>query len=190
MLEQRQPGSRSQWCIAPNGVTIDGSALHRAGPVAAFHSLFGQPSHVVPVGPPSPAGHRNNRVHYYDDLGITLNEHHYTFQIQEISAVLSTEAIHATTSPFAGVLEIGGVRIAAGAFESDLKGTTLRFVSYLPGVWAADVLSAPTDGCVINVSFESQGGKLPSGGRTKKRAILRVSLSLEHDPWDTTYRPT
>ena len=177
-------------CIAATRVTINGTPIHVAGSVASFYSLLGQPQRVVPTGPPAPVGHRNNHVHYYDHLGITLSEHHYTYQIQAITAVLNTtDAIHPTGSPFSGALQIGGVHVAAGDTESDLKGSAIRFLSRLPGSWSADVQSAPTDGHRIHVSIDTKARKLPSGRRSKIREIISVQLSLEHDPWDTTQRP-
>lgn len=176
--------------ISETRVTLNGTPIHVAAPVATFHSLLGEPTRVIPAGPPAPFGHRNNHIHFYDHLGLTLNEHHDTYQIQAVTAVLNTvDAIHPTTQPFSGTLQIGGVNLAAGDAESDLEGTTIRFLSYLPGEWAADVLSAPTEGHRIHVSIATKGRKLPSGRRSRRREILSVSLSLEHDPWDTTHRP-
>lgn len=145
---------------------------------------------IAPAGPPAPVGDRNNHIQYYDHLDITLNEHHYTFQVQAITVVLNTiDAIHPTTSPFSGTLRIGGVNVAAGDTESDLEGMAIQFLSHLPGNWSADVQSAPMDGHRIHVSIDTKGRRLPSGRRSRIREILSVSLSLEHDPWDTTHRP-
>ena len=66
------------------GALINGELVNAAKPVDFFHQLMGLPSRVLAAGAPAPAGHRNNQIHCYDDLGITLNEHHYTYQIHSI----------------------------------------------------------------------------------------------------------
>ncbi len=55
--------------------------------------MLGQPQRVAPAGPPAPVGHRNNHVHFYDHLGITLSEHHYTYQIQMMSRPRATRRL-------------------------------------------------------------------------------------------------
>jgi hypothetical protein len=178
-------------CITITGVTMNRRALHVAQPVATFHSLLGEPTRILPAGPPAPFSHRNNHIHYYDHLGVTLNEHHYTYQIQCVRFILNTaDAIHPTSEPFSGNLLLGGVRLRAGDAESELKGTTIPLSSRLAGVWSGDVLSGPAHGHRINITIDTMGRKLPSGKRSKKRLITTVSLSLEHDPWDMTHRPT
>jgi hypothetical protein len=178
-------------CITITGVTMNRRALHVAQPVATFHSLLGEPTRILPAGPPAPFSHRNNHIHYYDHLGVTLIEHHYTYQIQCVRFILNTaDAIHPTSEPFSGNLLLGGVRLRAGDAESELMGTTIPLSSRLAGVWSGDVLSGPAHGHRINITIDTMGRKLPSGKRSKKRLITTVSLSLEHDPWDMTHRPT
>lgn len=174
-------------CIRPSRVELNGQPLGAAEPVAAFHHLLGPPDRIVPAGSPAPVGHRNNHVHYYDRLGITLSEHHYTYQIQTVRAVLSTEAVHPTRDLFSGRLHLGGIDLSPGDPERVLAGSSLRFVSQLRGTWFADVLAE--SGRPVSVAVRTQGPKLQSRRRSKKRVILEVWLSLDHDPWDATHRP-
>ncbi len=160
------------------GATVNGSHVQAAEPVATFYSLLGDPTRVVA------------NVHYYDHIGVTLLEHHYTYQINQITFVLNTkDAIHPTTQPFAGELELGGVNLSPGDVEAVLADCKLGFTSQLTGTWFAEILSSQADGHRISVAIDTKGRRLPSGGRSKKREILTVSLCLEHDPWDKRYRP-
>jgi hypothetical protein len=177
-------------CVAATGITITGTPIHTAWPVANFHRIFGEPSRIVVAGPPAPFGHRNNQIHFYDDLGITLNEHHYTYQIQAITFVLDTaDAIHPTIRPFSGTLDIGGTRLVAGASEAELMNSQIQFTSQLRGTWFAKVSSALVNGREVTIAVDSAGHRLQSGRRSKLRRIVSVTLCLEHDPWDVRYRP-
>ncbi len=178
-------------CVTATSVTIGQTPIHAAGPVGTFHSLLGEPTRIIPAGPPAPFGHRNNHIHFYDHLGLRLNEHHYTHQIQAVTAVLNTvDSIHPTRLPFSGTLQVGGVNIGEGEVETKLAESAIPFVSRLPGIWAADVTSAPTEGHRIHISVDTKGRMLPSGRRSRKREILSVELSLHHDPWDTSHKPS
>lgn len=94
--------------IAMNGLTLNGARLASSCPPETLHSLLGKPTRVVEAGSPAPAGHRSGQIHFYDDLGIYLNEHHYTFQIQEVVFVLSVEE-----SPFRPAVAIHGELLVA-----------------------------------------------------------------------------
>ncbi len=174
--------------IEPSSVTVNGTSLTKGGPVAEFHSLLGEPNRIE--GKPAPVGHRSNQIHFYDELGLLLNEHHYTYQIGAITLILNVaEAICPTTNAFHGELVIGGVNVRAGDVERDLAGTTIPFHSVLAGSWSAEVLSAQKDGRPIRIYIDTKGAKLPSGRRSKRREIISVAICLEQDPWDTTCRP-
>ncbi len=176
--------------IGETRTTIDGTPILTAEPVAWFHAIPGSPSRIVPAGPPAPAGHRNNHIHLYDDKGMTLNEHHYSYQIQEVDIVLDTaDAIHPTSRPFSGRLEIGGTQLVAGASEDILKSSNIKFSALHKGTWFAKVKSAPDSGREITVFVNTAGLKLPSGRRSEIRRVVTVAICLEHDPWDARYRP-
>ena len=174
-------------CIRPPRVELNGQPLGTAEPVAAFHALLGPPDRIVPAGSPAPVGHRNNHIHFYDRLGITLSEHHYTYQIQGMTAVLSLEATHPTRELFTGRLHLGGVELSPGALERDLGSSSLTFTSWLSGRWFAHV--SAESGRRVSIAVRTQGPRLKSGRRSKKRVILDISLGFDHDPWDGTYRP-
>ncbi|MHB8900793.1 MAG: DUF7738 domain-containing protein [Thermoguttaceae bacterium] len=79
--------------ITATGTMINGTPIHGAEPIAWFHALLGEPTRIIPAGPPAPVDHRDNHIHYYDRFGITLNEHHYTW-CGEYSAL--TSVLHTT----------------------------------------------------------------------------------------------
>ncbi|WP_425396551.1 hypothetical protein [Aeoliella sp.] len=176
--------------IEATGATINGMPIQAADSVARFHSLFGTPTRIDPAGPPAPAGHRNNYIHFYDHLGVYLNEHHFTYQIQEVGFVLDIdEAAHPTERPFTGQLHVGGITLSPSATEDTLAESSLSFTSKLRGSWSTEIQSG-LPGISIYVSIDSNGRRLPSGRRSKVRQLLSVSLGLHHDPWDTTHRPS
>ena len=176
--------------ITLTSFTINGLAIHKAGTVSDFHALLGQPTRIVPAGTSAPVGHRNNHIHFYDHLGLRLNEHHFTYQIQEVTGIFDIEnAIHPTTHPFPARFGVGGLQIETGTQERSLEQSSLSFFSYLKGSWSAEIQSGPVNGHRISVCVSTQGRKLPSGKRSKVREILSVSVCLEHDPWDSSCRP-
>jgi hypothetical protein len=77
--------------LTPDCLHLNGSAIASAGPAAFFYEILGTPSRFTTGGTPAPAGHRNNQIHIYDALGVTLNEHHYTYQVTAITFVFATD---------------------------------------------------------------------------------------------------
>lgn len=166
-------------------VSINDIPLVTAGPQKNFYTLFGKPDRMADASKISaPPGHRNNQIHFYETLGVTLNEHHDTCQIQEVTFIFDVElATHPTTDPFRGRMTIGGVPIVAGALERHLSDSSLTFTATLPGTWFTKI-GSNVDDQAISVAVSTMGPKLRSGRRSKTRVIASVSLRLPHDPWD------
>lgn len=161
---------------------LSGRAIRDAQSVAVMHGLLGLPDRIEPAGPPAPFGHRNNQIHFYDRLGLYLNEHHYTCLVQAITFVLwREEAAFVPVQEFDGDLRVGGTPVTPGMFESDMHGTAIPFVSQLRGTWhfKSDHLW---------IGYDSKGPKRPSGRRSKNRRLISLSVCLKHDPWDTRRR--
>jgi hypothetical protein len=159
--------------IHRGGASINGAPLGTSGPASEFHAIFGTPDRIIDGSPtPAPVGHRNNQFHYYDAQGVTLNEHHYTYQMQ-----------HA----FHGEMNVGGLHIVIGTLERQLSDADLEFTAQLPGTWFTTIPSS-VDGQTITVAVSTQGPKLKSGRSSKTKVITCVSLCLPHDPWDTAIR--
>ena len=185
----RQPQS-CDLRISATGATLNAIPLAKSTPVATFHAWLGPPTRIVSAGGPAPVGHRNNHIHYYDHLGLTLNEHHFTHQIEELTLTLNVqEASLPAERCFSGTLWLGGVRLSAGDPESLLRTCDIPLQSQWAGDWYAWIRSQPTDGYPIYVAITAMGRKLPSGRRSRVRHLVRLSLGLEHDPWDPSHRP-
>jgi len=174
--------------IGLTNTTLNGCPIAAAQPVAWFHALLGEPDRIISAGSPAPVGHRNPQIHYYDHLGITLNEHHFTYLVQSVTVVLDTAgAIHPTLRPFSGLLEVGGVVLKSGCVDRVLRDSALPFHSQLKGTWFA--LARSSTDQEITVAIDTAGRKLASGRRSKVRRVLTVALCLAHDPWETRFRP-
>ena len=176
--------------IDRGGASINGVPIGTSGPASQFHAVFGIPDRIIDASPtPAPVGHRNNQFHYYDAQGVTLNEHHYTHQIQAINFVFDTAlSDHPTEYAFHGEMNVGGLQIVIGTLERDLSDADLSFAAQLPGTWFTTIPSS-FEGQIITVAVSTQGAKLKSGRRSKTKVITSVSLCLPHDPWDTAYIP-
>lgn len=176
--------------IQHDGASVNGTPLDASGAPSRFHAIFGTPDRIIDGSPtPAPVGHRNNQFHYYDPQGVTLNEHHYTYQIQAINFVFDTVlADHPTEYAFHGEMTIGGLRISGGTLERQLSNSDLKFTARLPGTWFTAIPSSVA-GQTITVAVSTGGPKLKSGRRSKVKVITSVSLCLPHDPWDTAHIP-
>lgn len=187
----QHPGSnvrQTEVHILPHSVTLNGVRLDESGPPNVFHEILGVPDRIQdPVPEPAPFGHRHNQVHYYDAIGITLGEHHYTRKIDHLKFVFDLqEAPHPTVMPFQGLFDLNGYPIVAGSLERELERTRLPFVPQRWGAWSLEV-SAKEAGHAISVWVSTCGHKLRSGRRSKRKHIVYISLGLKHDPWDDIY---
>ena len=117
--------SSFRFAVTRDAAYVNEQQLNGAGPPSVFYSIFGVPDRIVDSSAaPVPIGHRNNQFHYYDQCGITLNEHHYTYQIEAINLVFDTGmADHPTLVPFTGTLSLAGLLLTAGLPERAFQGT-------------------------------------------------------------------
>jgi hypothetical protein len=162
---------------------LNGVEIGDQRPVGDFHAVLGTPSRIVAAVPPAPPGHRNNQIHFYDEDGLYLIEHHYTFTIGEICFVLwRDEAVHKPTGELAGALNVGGVAVHAGIAERELLASAIPFEARVAGLWS-------WKGAPLYVGFQSRGRKDRSGRRASKRYAIAVSICFEGDPFETRHRP-
>jgi hypothetical protein len=161
-----------------NGVEVAGQR-----PVGDFHAALGKPSRIVAAGPPAPLGHRNNQIHFYDEYGLYLVEHHYTYTISEICFVVwRDEAVHKPTGELSCDARVGGVLVHPGLTERELLASTVPFEGQIAGLWSWKSAS-------LYVGFQSRGHKNQSGRRASKRYVISVSVCFEGDPFEDRYRP-
>ena len=177
------------FCINEHGLTINSTVLRASQPIARIHELLGKPDRVV--GAPAPAGHRNNHIHFYDGLGITLNEHHYTYQIHAVTFIFDVgDAIHATKHKFVGGLSVFGAVVQPDDCEDVLSQCTIGFRCPLAGRWFAEIDNDKPSGTRYSVSLEFKGEKRAGSRRSRRRRIVTVDVGLAGDNWDTTYGPS
>lgn len=163
--------------------TLNDAPFVEAALVEAFCDVLGPPSRVIDPTPPAPVGHRNNQIHMYDELGLYLNEHHYTYTVCSVTFVLwPEEAPFQPVRPFGGQLTLGDLRVAPGISESEILDCSIPFRQFLGGSWSAA-------GGDLWIGFDSIGRKGRSGRRGRKRLVTTLSVCLRHDPWDARYRP-
>lgn len=94
--------------LLPESFTIDGKVILPDQQLPFFQSTLGPPDRTIAAGPPAPVGHRNNHVHLYDRLGLYLNEHHATREIQAVSFVWNLErGPFPPRNPFCGTIRLG-----------------------------------------------------------------------------------
>lgn len=162
---------------------LNGRALEHSQPVQTMYQLLGPSGRIVAAGPAAPIGHRNNQIHLYDRVGLYLNEHHFTYQIEAITFVLwREEATFTIDNDFDGELKVGGIPVSPGITESLMLKSAIPFISRIRGTWQFE-----SGG--VWVGFETKGQRLPSRRRSKSRRLVSLSVCLQHDPWDTRYRP-
>lgn len=158
----------------PDFFVLAGLSIQHAMPASAFHDLLGSPDRIIAAGPPAPVGHGNNHIHIYDELGVYINEHHFTYLLSSVTFVLDpTFSSFPPTNPFSGTLTVGDLDITEPFHEREIVQSGLQFHSRLRGSWTLD-------GDLTNwISLDS-----------KRKIVNSVSVCLPHDPHDDTYRPT
>jgi hypothetical protein len=164
----------------PAQVCIDGFCIQSAPTVAEMHAVLGQPSRIDAGEKPAPAGHRNNRVHIFDDLGVTFNEHHYTQLAQGITCWFDVEEPPFQFTPkctFQGQLVFERVTMPLGGdVRAFLAASPYAFTDHFAGTWRYEFEG-------FSVIVASRGTRLPSGRRSKVRRVTDISLSWPHDNW-------
>ena len=174
--------------IATTRVLLDGERFPDAGPPAAWHARLGPPNRIEVAGPPAPSGHRNNRVHVYDRLGVTLTEHHWTYQISSLRAVFDlTEEPFPPVAPYSGRLSLGGTEVTGETTERDLASVSIPFRQYLCGEWSGSVRDL--SGRMIDVHLGTAALRTATGRSSRIRTVAAVEISVHADPWDSTHRP-
>ncbi len=161
---------------------LNGQCFREAVPPERFYSVLGLPDRIEATSQPAPIGHRNNQIHLYDDLGLYLIEHHFTFLVEGIVFVLwREEAAFRPKAEIEGELRVGDIVLTPGIAEFDMGESNLPFVSQLRGSW-----QFKTDD--MWVGFDSKGERNSTGRRSKRRRVVSVAVCLKHDPWDARFR--
>jgi hypothetical protein len=132
-----------------------------------YETVLGASSRTVEAGQPAPAGHRNNQVHIFDDIGIYVTEHHASGLIESVNFVFNPSEIPFPIGHgFSGDLTLFGFPVQAHTTENDVLAEPFR--KDLPGEY-----SVAGEHCRVLVSLI--GRRTSSGKRSKPRYVVRVS---------------
>ncbi len=155
-----------------DGVNVDGLVVSRGELLEHYSNVLGTPDRWTMPGAPPPVGHRNNVIHFYDQLGFFLREHHATRLISSIVFLLDLkDAVFPTAMAYSGKLAVCGVSVFAGmpfTQFSDLCGQT--FKPHLGHAWYLD-------GEKISIQFEVQ--RQSAGGEPRREVITQLAVGFE-----------
>lgn len=166
--------------------SINGTVISTAPSVRELRAILGSPSRILEPKLRAPVGHRNNRLHIYDALGLVFWEHHYTRRIDHCKIVLCADDLQLVgdQSPpqlFPGTLRVAGYLVPRGIVDREnvLNACPILRPLGLRG-------SKPGSGFAVYIT--SAGYQLPGGGRTKRERLQSLDLSWPHDPWGEPVR--
>jgi hypothetical protein len=154
-----------------DAIHFSGLEVTRGMPLDYYERALGTPNRWVMPGPPPPYGHRNNILHFYDDFGFFLREHHSSRLIEGVDFLLDPSKSHfPTISPFTGELMVCGVGVFARMDFSDFaRQCDVSFKPHLGHAWYAD-------GEKISIQFEIEIEKCK--GRSKRELISEVAIGF------------
>lgn len=126
--------------ISLDAVVINGTAFRSGEPLERYQQLLGPPSRSYDGPTPAPYGHRNNVIHYYDDLGLLLQEHHVTYLVDGMEIVLEpSRTILPTGNAYSGRLVVCGVPVLAEMeFRDFARQCKIKFQPHLGHAWYVD----------------------------------------------------
>jgi len=147
-----------------DGVVINGVRINRGEVLQAYERNLGSPSRSEMPGTPPPYGRRNNVLHFYDDLGLFLREHHATCLIDGIDFLFEPDKCHfPTASHYSGSLRVFGVEVRRGMLFAEFAARCeVSFTKHLGHAWF-------TDGERVSIQFEACTSK---GKRPAQRDVM------------------
>jgi hypothetical protein len=159
---------------------IEGRLFATAPTVAELHALLGPSSQVAEPVVRAPVGHRNNRWHVYESLGVYFYEHHFPREITGCCVVFRPEEIGipiVLRKPFEGLLRLGRFEVSSNSeLRVLLNECGITFEASLKGV----LISRRDDYSVI---LQCKGARLRSGRRSTKVRLVSIDIGWPHDPW-------
>jgi len=161
--------------VTLSGVSLDGLEFTHGEFLNEYERLLGTPTRSEMPGPPPPYGHRNNVIHFYDDLGILLREHHATRLIEGIDFLLDPSTSYfPTSSPYSGELWVCGVAVHGGMeFGEFARQCDVPFRPHLGH-------ARYVDGERISIQFEVRRSKVKGRPRAELISQLAVGFRDAH----------
>lgn len=161
-------------------IDVNSFRIVTAPSVAKLQAVLGKPSRIDAGANPAPAGHRNNQIHVYDELGITFIEHHRTQLVQNVQCWFQAGDPEFRFTPqrdYSGNLIVDGIQMPIGGqVELFMKHSPVSFSDGFGGSWQYNVND-------FSVFVSSRGKLLPSKRRSKIMEITSISFSWPHDNW-------
>ncbi|HMP04551.1 MAG TPA: hypothetical protein PKC45_18845 [Gemmatales bacterium] len=126
--------------VTLDAVVINGTAFRAGERLEKYEQLLGPPSRSWDGPQPAPYGHRNNILHYYDEAGLLLREHHATCLISSIDIVLEPARWYFPTRfAYAGRVMVCGVSVIAEMeFRDFARQCEIEFHPHLGHAWYVD----------------------------------------------------
>jgi hypothetical protein len=161
-------------------VTLNRFVITTAPTVQELHELLGNPDRIDAGETPAPVGHRNNQIHIYDQLGLTVIEHHYTQRIESMCCWFETEEPRFRFTPsrsFSDTLVIDDVVMPLGGDVSTFATTSpVKYENGFGGLWR-------TGSAGFGIHLQTRGKRLRSGRRSRIQHVIEVSITWPHDKW-------
>jgi hypothetical protein len=153
-----------------DGLLLNGRLFQSPVQPTEYAAVFNSPARVVEPSPPAPYGHRNNQIHFFDELGLYHIEHHATRLVNAVVFVLwLEESAFKPAHEYSGELTIGGVRFFPGMTPRDYSGGTIKFEGRVLGLW-----NAQRDG--IWIGLDAKKIRQRNGRRGKRLRLVDVSV--------------
>ena len=167
--------------ISLESVVFNGIAFTHGVPLADYTSVLDKPSRSELAGPAAPYGHRNGLLHFYDDYGLLLREHHATSVIHGIDFILDPLSFRfPTLKGYSGELIVCGSQVHAGMKIKEFASQCdLEFKSHLGHAWYLD-------GKLISIQVEVITPSRRRGSR--KTVIARVAVGFKGANWLSVVR--
>lgn len=158
------------------GLSIDGVTFDRGLPLESYSLVIGPPSRTISPGPPAPCGHRNNQIHFYDEIGIYLNEHHATFLIKEVNVLLAPEHTRfPTKEPFLGDVVVCNLVIRRGMNENEFlqlsAKSSVQFRHHLGHSWYIE-------NSLYAIDIDTFAALSPSGRKSRRRYLSSAAFGF------------
>lgn len=161
--------------VSLDAVVLNGVRFSRGELLESYNSVLGAPSRSEMPGPPPPYGHRNNVLHFYDDLGVLLREHHATRLIEGIDFLLEPKKWHfPTKSEYSGNLRVFGLEVRQGMKFSEFAAhCEVSFKPHLGHAWFLD-------GDHISIQFEVYTPRITRPAQRDLISLLCVGFRGAH----------
>jgi hypothetical protein len=125
--------------ITSTELILDGTPVSEAQPLRWFEERLGQSARTTVPEIAKRRPDLSNKIHVFDSLGITLNEHHAHRRCYEVLfALVADEAPFPPNHPFSGELSVLGHPISGGETEAELLGRGLQPTESFVHGWTFD----------------------------------------------------